>query len=141
MLFLFLFVFLMCVLIRHNKKKKKTLNLLTIGGAKFLLNRFTRCFGKISCLNIFLYTDKWFFQGIERAGVQHLLLNLKFKEKNLEINFIFLKEIENKVIYLSGIWAPWHKEQFLFLWTFSCTLALMHVFKIKKTISGKRLKK
>lgn len=51
---------------------------------------------------------------------------------------LYLKKNNN---YLSGIWTPWHKEQFLFLWTFSCTLALMHVFKIEKTISGKKILK
>ena len=62
-------------------------------------------------LNVFVNSNQCFFQSVEARGVQHLLFDA------------------------SGIWAPRHEEQFLFLGNFRRSLALVFIFKIVQTIA------
>lgn len=90
----------------------KCLSLLAVGGAQFLFDGFLRCLREVGRLYVLLYADQRLLQRVEGAGVQHLLLNF------------------------SGIWAPRHEEQLLFLTGLRRALALVRVFEIEQTISA-----
>lgn len=54
--------------------------LLTIGSAQLLLDGLARRLRQIGGLYVLLHADQRLLQGIERAGVQHLLLDLRLDD-------------------------------------------------------------
>ena len=92
--------------------------LLAIGWTKLLLHRFTRCFREICCLNIFLYSNKWFFKSVKWAWIQHLLLDLRKKNQWIEIKITTIniltfavsghQDIKKSFCFLVLSDVPWH---------------------------------
>jgi len=69
-----------------------------VGGPQLLLNFAGRCLRSVCSLNVLVYSDQRLLEGLEGAGVQHFLLDLR------------------------GVWAPRHQEQLLLLRALGCAL-------------------
>jgi len=106
-----------CFEVSVLEKKKRfrlisrlSLNLCSVVLSKFFLHTLQTGLGTISGLNVLLYPDECFFEGVETGGVEHFLLDF------------------------GGVRTPRHEEQFLLLALLGGALALVCVFKVVEAV-------
>lgn len=105
-------------------------NLDSISCSQLLLDRFLTSLWKVRSLNVLLNSNQWLLESIERAGVQHLHLNLSgiraYEEQRLDLSYFQTKSIQL---------TPQKQEELLLLRWLGCSLMLMHVLEVKQAIA------